>query len=193
MIYLKLFLTFLKIGVVGFGGGLAILPLIYQGVNRFAYISEQEFANLFGISQATPGPIGINAATFVGYKVAGVGGALAATLGAILPALILVAITMSLFSKYREHDIVKGTLTGIRPATIGLIGSAVLYVAKGSIFESGFDIKLCQGIADFVAGINPLSLFFAVLAMVLMWKTKLGVIKIIILLGILGALSVLVI
>ena len=66
MIYIKLFLTFLKIGFVGFGGGMAILPLIYQGVSKFVPLTQADFADLFGISPATPGPIAINAATFVG-------------------------------------------------------------------------------------------------------------------------------
>ena len=89
---LRLFLTFLKIGFVGFGGGMAILPLIYQGVSKFVPLSQSDFADLFGISQATPGPIAINAATFVGYKAAGILGSLSATLGVVIPSFLLVTL-----------------------------------------------------------------------------------------------------
>ena len=82
----NLFFTFFKIGIIGFGGGMAILPMIYQSVLTFSDMAPEEFANLFAISQATPGPIAVNAATFVGFKVAGVAGSAAATIGvAALP------------------------------------------------------------------------------------------------------------
>ncbi|MBQ5954362.1 MAG: chromate transporter, partial [Firmicutes bacterium] len=103
MIYIKLFLTFLKIGFVGFGGGMAILPLIYQGVSKFVPLTQADFADLFGISQATPGPIAINAATFVGFKAAGVGGSLCATLGVVIPSFLLVTLASSLLKKHREN------------------------------------------------------------------------------------------
>ncbi|MBR5739823.1 MAG: chromate transporter, partial [Firmicutes bacterium] len=118
MKYVKLFLTFMKIGFVGFGGGMAILPLIYQGVSKFIYISQAEFADLFGISQATPGPIAINAATFVGYKAGGVAGSLVATLGVVIPSFILVLLTSSLLKKHRDNALVEGAFVGIRPVTV---------------------------------------------------------------------------
>ena len=88
----KLFLTFAKIGLIGFGGGMAILPLIYQSVSEFNSIDPDEFANLFAISQATPGPLAVNAATFTGFETAGVAGALAATIGVAFPRFIVVAV-----------------------------------------------------------------------------------------------------
>ena len=113
MKYLKLFLTFMKIGFVGFGGGKAILPLIYQGVSKFIYISQSDFADLFGISQATPGPIAINAATFVGYKAGGVAGSLCATLGVVIPSFLLVVLTAGFLKKHRDNPLVEGAFTGI--------------------------------------------------------------------------------
>ena len=94
MIYLKLFLLFAKIGVVGFGGGNAMLPLIYQGANNLNLMSESEFSNLVAIAQVTPGPIAVNAATYVGYNTAGFAGALVATFGVALPSFVLVMISV---------------------------------------------------------------------------------------------------
>ena len=188
VLLVKLFLTFLKIGFIGFGGGLAILPLIYQGVSKFCYISEAEFANLFGISQATPGPIAVNAATFVGYKAAGIPGAMAATVGVAIPSMILVMIAVRLLDKYKGHDLVKGALCGIRPATIGMVGAAVLYIGKGALLS--VDSETLATVSDLLSGLNIEACIIAVLAFILAAKTKLGAIRVIILMAIAGALLV---
>ena len=185
---IKLFLTFLKIGFIGFGGGLAILPLIYQGVSKFCYISEEEFANLFGISQATPGPIAVNAATFVGFKAAGIPGALAATVGVAIPSMILVMIAVRLLDKYREHDLVKGALCGIRPATIGMIGAALIYIGKGALLT--VDSDAIATLSELISGLHIEACVIAILAFVLAAKTKLGAIKVIIIMAVVGALLV---
>ena len=96
-----LFLTFAKIGLVGFGGGAAILPLIYQGMLDFNSMDPEEFAELFAISQATPGPMAVNAATFSGFETAGIPGAVAATVGVALPSFILVGICLRFLSRYQ--------------------------------------------------------------------------------------------
>ena len=188
VLLVKLFLTFLKIGFIGFGGGLAILPLIYQGVSNFCYISEEEFANLFGISQATPGPIAVNAATFVGFKAAGIEGALAATIGVAIPSMILVMIAVRLLDKYKEHDLVKGALCGIRPATIGMVGAAVLYIGKGALLT--VDSDTIANMSDLMSGLNIEACVIAILAFVLAMKTKLGAIRVIIIMAAAGALLV---
>ena len=103
MIYLKLFISFLKIGAFSFGGGYAAMPLIEsEVVNTNHWLSAAEFGDLITISQMTPGPIAINSATFVGIRIAGVFGAMAATLGCILPALILVTVIAWLYMKYKK-------------------------------------------------------------------------------------------
>ena len=89
-ILIRLFLTFAKIGALGFGGGMAILALIYQSMQQFGNIDAAEFAELFAISQATPGPMAVNAATFSGFETAGIAGAAAATLGVLIPSFILI-------------------------------------------------------------------------------------------------------
>ncbi|MBR6472383.1 MAG: chromate transporter [Firmicutes bacterium] len=185
MKYLKLFLTFMKIGFVGFGGGMAILPLIYQGVSKFIYISQEDFADLFGISQATPGPIAINAATFVGYKVGGVLGSLVATLGVVLPSFLLVLLTTSFLKKHREHPLVEGAFAGIRPVTVGMIASGVVYIASGAIFNA--DVSALTGLGEVLGAVDPIACIMALIAAVLVYTKKLGAIQLIIGMGVLGA------
>lgn len=127
-----LFWSFLKIGAFSFGGGYAMLPLIEREiVNNRAWINIQEFSDIIGISQMTPGPIAINSATFVGYKIAGVWGSVSATLGVVTVSFILVFIASHYLIKFKESKIMKSALLGMRPALIGLIVSAFLSLSKG--------------------------------------------------------------
>ncbi|MBE5959766.1 MAG: chromate transporter [Lachnospiraceae bacterium] len=129
MIYLHLFLSFLQIGLFSFGGGYAALPLIQeQVVSLHKWLSLQEFTDLITISQMTPGPIAINSATFVGIKVAGIGGAAAATIGCIFPSCILVSILAYIYTKYRNMKVLQGTLASLRPAVVAMIASAGLSI-----------------------------------------------------------------
>ncbi len=125
MIYLQLFLSFLQIGVLSFGGGYAAMPLIQaQVVTSHAWLTMSEFTDLITISQMTPGPIAVNSATFVGIKIAGVPGAIVATLGCILPSCIIVTAIAKLYLKYRNLVVLQGVLAFLRPAVVALIGSA---------------------------------------------------------------------
>lgn len=138
---LSLFFVFLRIDLVGFGGGYAMLPLIFQSVQTFDIMSAQEFSQLVALSQITPGPIAINAATYVGFKTAGVLGATSSTLGLILPSFFLVYLIAHFLERFKNSNIIEGAFTGIRPATVGLIGSAVIYTAETSIFNGAFTIE----------------------------------------------------
>ena len=113
---LSLFAAFFKIGVFGFGGGIAMLPLIFQTVQSFGLMSADDFADLVAISQVTPGPIAINAATFVGFHYAGIWGSVAATLGVVVPSFAIILIAMRFLDTYKESKVVQGVFTGIRPA-----------------------------------------------------------------------------
>lgn len=135
MIYLKLFLVFAKIGVFGFGGGMAMLPMIYQGAQSFGLMSADEFSNLVAISQVTPGPMAVNAATYVGFNCAGYAGAFAATLGVAMPSFLLVTLACYFISKFKESKAIEGAFAGIRPVTVGLIGAAVVFMGQ-SAFET---------------------------------------------------------
>lgn len=186
IVYLKLFFTFAKIGFLGFGGGLAILPMIYRGVSGFTSITPAEFANLFGISQATPGPIAINAATFVGFKAAGLTGAMVATVGVSLPSFVLVIIVANFLKRNRENSLVEGAFIGIRPMTVGMITSAALYVGTNAILT--VPLREISGIAEFAKALNPVALVMAAATFILVKKTKLGAIKLIIIMGAIGAI-----
>lgn len=125
MIYWLLFCSFCWVGVFCVGGGYASVPLIqHQVIELHHWLTMSEFLDVFAISQMTPGPIGINAATFVGTKIAGLGGAIAATLGFVTPSFIIMIALAKLLAKYGDLGAIRGILNGLRPAVIGLIASA---------------------------------------------------------------------
>ena len=130
MMYAYLFTIFFKIGLFGFGGGLAMLPLIFQSVQTFGIMSSQEFSNLVALSQVTPGPMAVNAATYVGFNYAGIPGAMVATLGVCLPAFILMIIVFKFIQRFNDSKGIQGAMTGIRPVTVALIGTAAIFVSE---------------------------------------------------------------
>lgn len=181
----KLFFTFAKIGLVGFGGGMAILPLIYQSVSEFNAIDEEEFANLFAISQATPGPLAVNAATFSGFETAGIPGALAATIGVAFPAFILVAICVKFLNKYKESQLVQGAFTGIRPVAVGMIMAGFLMMAETTLVSGSiFDITSFGEVFDVI---KPVQTVMIIATFIAAKKFKVGALKLIFIMGILGA------
>lgn len=146
MIFLQLFYTFFKIGLFGFGGGYAMLSMI-QGevVTRHGWLSPQEFTDIVAISQMTPGPIGINSATYVGYDAIvgagysmawGVVGSILATLAVVLPSFILMLTISRFFLKYQKHPVVESVFSGLRPAVVGLLASAALVLMNVENFGS---------------------------------------------------------
>lgn len=135
MIYLQLFLSFFQIGAFSFGGGYAALPLIQdQVVTLHGWLSLGEFTDLITISQMTPGPIAINSATFVGTKIAGVFGALAATMGCIMPSCIIVSAIAYFYFKYKDLSVIQGVLSALRPAVVAMIASAGLTILISAFF-----------------------------------------------------------
>lgn len=134
MIYLKLFAVFFRIGLFSVGGGLATLPFLQEIVHKYGWITSEELYNMIAISESTPGPIGINTATFVGYNTAGVLGGIVATLGEVTPSVIIIVIIAHYFAKFSEEKIVKSSFYGIRPAVAGLIGAAGFEVTKIALF-----------------------------------------------------------
>ena len=135
MIYWQLFLSFLQIGALSFGGGYAAMPLIQnQVVDIHQWLSVGEFNDLVTISQMTPGPIAINSATFVGEKVGGLWGAVVATMGCILPSLIIVTLIAYFYMKYRHLDSLQSVLNVLRPAVVAMIASAGISIVMTAIF-----------------------------------------------------------
>ncbi|MGL4410809.1 MAG: chromate transporter [Bacteroidales bacterium] len=128
MIYLTLFWTYFKIGLFGFGGGYAILSLIeHEVVSVHQWVSTEEFTDIVAISQMTPGPIGINSATYIGYTVTGsVWGSFIATFATILPSFIISLLIARFYFRFRKNRWLEGAFSGIRPAAVGLIAAATL-------------------------------------------------------------------
>ena len=124
MIYVQLFLSFLQIGMFSFGGGFGMIPLIQDAVIRHNWMSEDAFYNFIGVCESTPGPIAVNMATYVGYTVGGVPGAIVATIGEVTPSIIVILIVAAMLAKFRDSQYVANAFYGLRPASTGLIGAA---------------------------------------------------------------------
>ena len=145
MVYLTLFLTFLKIGAVSFGGGYAMIPLIRDEVLLNGWMSESEFINFIAVAESTPGPIAVNMATFIGSQVGGLGGSLLATLGVVLPSFIIILLIVAVFKNLLKLTGVKWALDGIKPVVSALIigtGATMILTTLSGIktFESSFSI-----------------------------------------------------
>ena len=127
MIYLQLFVSYLKIGFFGFGGGYAMLSLIQNEiVEQRGWITVSQFADIVAISQMTPGPIAINSATYIGYTVAGFWGSVVATVAVCLPALTVMLALTKFFLKLKDNRYVHGVIVGMRPVVVGMIAAAAL-------------------------------------------------------------------
>ena len=169
-ILIELFISFLKIGAFSFGGGYAMLPLIEREiVTTHHWINYKEFIDIIGISQMTPGPIAINSATFVGYKVAGLTGSIAGTFGVVAFSFLLVSIATHFVMKFKESKAIKAVLLGMRPAMIGLIIAAFISLSK----QSYIDIK---------------SVIIGVIIFLLLLSKKIHPIFVIVISGILGVI-----
>ncbi len=155
MIYLRLFWAYLKIGLFGFGGGYAMLALIEREIVGPGWISEQNFTDIVAISQMTPGPIGINSATYIGYMAPGISsaqlsgpfwgilGSILCTLVVVAPSFILVTYASHYISRHRESTLIKGIFMGLRPVVVGLIASAALLLMNRDNFgETSPDIAI---------------------------------------------------
>lgn len=136
IVYWHLFYAYTKIGIFGFGGGYAMLSLIqHEVVDKYHWLSLAEFTDVIAISQMTPGPIGINSATYIGYTVTGnIWGAILATVAVSLPSFLMVLAISMFFSKFRQNRYVSAAFVGLRPMTIGLIAAAALVLMNGDNF-----------------------------------------------------------
>lgn len=145
MVYLQLVWAYLKIGLFGFGGGYAMLSLIQSEVVNPGWISNREFTDIVAISQMTPGPIGINSATYVGYVVTNsVLGSIVTTVMVVVPSFILVILANRYVRNHHEASFVKGALEGLRPIIVGFIGSAVLLLCnKDNFIDTDWSLVIC--------------------------------------------------
>ena len=128
MIYLQLFFEFFKAGLFAVGGGMATLPFLYDMSDKMGWFTYADLANMVAISESTPGPIGINMATYVGYTLRGVPGAVTATVGLITPSIIIILIIAKFLQAFKDSPLVDAAFYGLRPASTGLIAAAGLSV-----------------------------------------------------------------
>ena len=147
MIFLELFLSFLKIGAFTFGGGYAMLPLIMETVVSRGWMSEEALIDFVAVAESTPGPFAINIATYVGSEMGGFFGAVCATLGVVLPSFVIILIVAKCYEKFRKSKLVSGAMTGLKPVVVGLIGAASLSIAVKALGLSSFAFSLSFGLS----------------------------------------------
>lgn len=169
MIYLQLFLTFLKIGAVSFGGGFGMISLIRDDCLANGWLTEAELLNFIAVAESTPGPIAVNMATFVGSSQGGILGALLATLGVVLPSFLIILLVASVFTKLLRYAGVKAVLGGIRPTIIALILGTAITMLLGI----GFGVKNIHSTItlDFKA-LAILAVIFTISFAYSKWKKK---------------------
>jgi len=163
MSFLELFLTFFMIGAFTFGGGYAMLPMIQEQVSLHwgDLISAESLINFVAVSESTPGPFAINMSTYVGSVVGGneggwllsVFGSFCATMGLVLPSFIVILIVAKCYDKFRESRVVKGVMTGLKPAVVGLIGGAILSVMVTVFFPAGWTLSVFTDVQFYVSAV----------------------------------------
>ena len=135
MIYLKLFFAFFKTGLFAIGGGLATLPFLYDISQTYGWFTEAELADMIAVAESTPGPIGVNMATFAGIRAAGIPGGILATFALVLPAFLVMLLVATLLKRYQENAYVQSAMRVLRPTSIGLIGAAFFSVVKVALLD----------------------------------------------------------
>ena len=181
MIYWQLFLVFVQVGLFSVGGGYAAIPLIQDYVvEGHGWLTMTDFPDLITIAEMTPGPIAINSATFVGMRVGGLGGAVLATLGCILPSGIIVCLLAFLYFRYRELTLVQGMLGTLRPAVVGLIAPAAVSITLLALWGEG-------GFSPRVVDLNLISFFIFLVSFFILRKYKVNPILVMLGAGALGA------
>lgn len=135
--YLLLFWEFFKTGLLSVGGGLATLPFLYDMAERYDWFTTEELANMLAVSESTPGPIGVNMATYAGIQAAGIPGGIVATLALVLPSLIVMLLIAKAMTRFRENRTVNCVMGVLRPASVGLICAAAITVVKVALLHTG--------------------------------------------------------
>lgn len=175
MIYLTLYWTFLKIGITSFGG-MSMIPLISDEITSHQWMTIQEVANIVAIAQSTPGPLGINCATFVGTRVAGIAGSFCATLGVLTPSLTIGILASHYLNKLKKTSFMQQILSGTRPTCVALILTTILSLVPAT-YQSGASIRIS-------------SIFITGIIVFVMYKWKLSIPKIILLAAVLGLILI---
>ena len=165
ILFLRLFWEFFKTGLFAVGGGLATLPFLYDIAGKTGWFTASQLADMIAVSESTPGPIGVNMATYVGFETGGIPGAVVATLGLITPSIIIILLIARVLQQFRQNRTVDAAFYGLRPCSVGLIAAAGLLVVKIAVFD--FDLFGRTGV--FTDLLRPKAL---VLAAVLLFLTR---------------------
>ncbi len=161
MIFLQLFWEFFKTGLFAVGGGLATLPFLKQISLEYPWFTPNDLLDMIAVSESTPGPMGINAATYAGFHAAGLAGSLTATFSLVLPSVVIIMMVSNVLEKFRDSKLVNDAFYGLRPASAGLILGAMLEVFSGSFFHT----ELWSGFGSFLSVLNmPAIILFIVLS-----------------------------
>ncbi|MBQ5899778.1 MAG: chromate transporter [Alistipes sp.] len=172
--YFELFCSFLKIGVFTFGGGYAMIPIIQaEVITRKGWIKEQEFLDLLTLAQSAPGPISLNTAVFVGYKMYGYRGALSSLLGVVLPSFTILLMVAIFFSQIRENPIVDAAFRGMQPIVVAIMLAPILGFTKG-MHWSMIAVAAAITLAIWHFGFSPIYLLIAGAAVGLLWAAARG-------------------
>ena len=169
MIYLQLFLEFFKTGLFAVGGGMATLPFLYDMAERTGWFTAAQLADMIAVSESTPGPIGINMSTYVGFITAGVPGAVIASLALAAPCVIVILLVIRVLDKFKGSPLVDSIFKALRPASIGMITAALIGVVKESLLY----LENFAGIATVLSVFNWKAIALAVVLWFIMkkWKT----------------------
>ena len=168
ILYLRLFWEFFKTGLFAVGGGLATLPFLYDMAGKTGWFTTAQLADMIAVSESTPGPIGVNMATYVGFETGGVPGAVIATLGLIAPSILIVLLIARVLQQFRQNRYVDAAFYGLRPCSVGLIAAAGLLVVKIALF----DFDLFRQTGAFADLLRPKALLLAAVLLVLTRRVK---------------------
>ena len=162
MIYLTLFLEFFKVGLFSVGGGLSTIPFLYELADKYTWFDEKMLMDMIAVSQSTPGAIGVNMATFAGFRASGILGGIIATLGVVFPSLIIILIIASFLQSFADLSIVQSAFAGIRVAVVALIITTVIKLLKSSIKDYlGVIIAIIAFIISAFIGLSPVYVVIA--------------------------------
>ena len=164
MIYLRLYYEFFKTGLFTFGGGLAAIPFLQEISEKTGWYTIEQLMDILAVSEATPGPIGANMATYSGYVTAGILGGVIATVGLITPSVIITLIVARVLAKFKDSDLVVSAFYGLRPASLGLVAAAGISVARLSLLKNDTweEVGAIIDILDYKAALLAIILFFLI-------------------------------
>ncbi len=171
-IYLTLFVEFFKIGLFAIGGGLATIPFLYDLTDKYDWITPKMISDMIAVSESTPGPIGINTATYVGYNVAGISGGVVASLALVLPSFLIIIVIARFIAKFQTNPYVVSVFSVLRPAVTALIAVAGLQVLQMVVFKDGSFPGLAAGFDGVTAALNTGSILLFAVLLIVSFKTK---------------------